>query len=44
MFGQSKVIAKTCPCNIQRFFTGVKMEKKIIDKKIYIFFLFLLET
>ena len=41
MFGQSKVIAKTCPCNIQRFFTGVKMEKKIIDKKnIYIFLIF----
>ena len=31
-------ITKTCPCNIQRFFTAVKMKK--IDKKKYNFLIF----
>ena len=36
------VITKTCPCNIQRFFSTVKIEKFI--RKFLIFFLFLLKT
>ena len=36
-------IMKTCPCNIQRIFSDVKNKKKI-NRKILIFFLFLLKT
>ena len=35
-------ITKTCPCNIQRFFSTVKIEKLI--RKFLIFFLFLLQN
>ena len=35
-------ITKTCPCNIQRFFSAVKIENFI--RKMWIFFLFLLQN
>ena len=36
------VITKTCPCNIQRFFSAVKIENFV--RKNLIFFLFLHKT
>ena len=39
---QSKVITKTCPCNIQRFFSAVKPEN--FTRKKLIFLIFLLKT
>ena len=38
----SFIIMKTCPCNIQRFFSALKIENFV--GKIVIFFLFLLKT
>ena len=34
------MVTKICPCNIQRFFTGVKFENLIEKKKIDIFYIF----
>ena len=38
------IITKTCPCNIQRFFSVVKKKMKISSEKKMIFFLFLLKA
>ena len=39
---KGSIITKTCPCNIQRFFSVVKIKNFV--GKILIFFLFLLKT
>ena len=33
-----KYITETCPCNIERFFTAVKMKKKLIKKDNFLIF------